>query len=108
MIPDPSPPFDVSMVGSAPQQLAYLLTRSPTLGLRAEVDQLLARIMEQLRLQPRAWGDPIRNFPSLKTVQYRGQAGFLLAYYSVHDRLPWVFLSSVTTPKGHPLSRGDT
>jgi hypothetical protein len=104
MIPDPAPPFEVSLAGKAPRDIAHLLARSPALGLRAEVDRLLSQTVKELRQRPRTWGDPLRNFQSLQAVQYRGRVGFLLAYYSVHDRLPWVFLSSVTTPKGHPLS----
>jgi hypothetical protein len=105
MIPDPVPPYEVSLAGTAPRDIAHLLTRSPSLGLRAEVDRLLSQIVKQLRQQPRTWGDPLRDFRSLQAVQYRGRVGFLLAYYSVQDRLPWVFLSSVTAPKGHPLAR---
>lgn len=104
--PDPAPPFDVSFVGTAQQSVVDLLTRSVPLGLRADVERLLSQVDEELRMRPRDWGDPLRNFPSVQTVQYRGLAEFLLAYYTVHDRLPWVFLSSVTVPNGHPLSAG--
>src|SRR5262245_64423397 len=104
MIPDPSPPFEVSIVGAAQQNIIELLARSLDFELRADVERLLSVVDQELRLRPRTWGDPIRNYPNAETVQYRGKAGFLYAYYSVHDRLPWVFLTAVTAPKGHPLS----
>jgi hypothetical protein len=107
MIPDPSPPFDVILVGTAQRNIVDLLARSAALGFRTEVEQLLSRVDEELRFRPRTWGDPIRNHPTVQTVQFRGKAEFLLAYYFVHDRLPWVFLSTVTVPKGHPLSQGE-
>jgi hypothetical protein len=106
MIPDPAPPFDVKLVGTAHRDILDLMARAGPRGLRLVVEQLLAQINAELHQRPRGWGDPIRNHPALEAVQYRGRAGFLLAYYSVHDRLPWVYLSKVTPPKGHPLERG--
>ena len=107
MIPDPAPPYDVSIVGRAQQDILALLRRSKTHGLHAEVERLLYRVESELRFRPREWGDPLRNFRDAQTVQFRGKAAYVLAYYSVHERLPLVILTSVSAPQGHPLSSPD-
>ena len=105
MIPDPAPPYEVSIVGRAQMDIIDLLSRAKPLGLFAELEQVLFQVDEHLHQRPREWGDPIRNFPAAQSVQYRGQVDPIIAYYSVHDRLPMVFLNWVTVPKGHPLAR---
>lgn len=80
------------------------MNRAAAVGSQSEVAVLLRIIDDDLHQRPRVWGDPLRNFRQLQMVQYRGLLHPLLAFYTVHDRLPLVVLSHVKAVKGHPLA----
>ena len=104
MIPDPAPPFEVSSLGPAKADMARLLSRAAALGRSAEVVALLLQMGDALRDRPREWGDPLRRSPGLQMVQYRGRLGSLFAYYSVHERIPFVVLNRVVAHPNDPLA----
>lgn len=105
MIPAPSPPFEFSATGKAKQSIIRIMARAASLGIRDDVDRWFQHMDVEARYHPRSWGDPIRNFRSLQQVLFRGRIGPLLAYYSVHDRLPMVILIDVAVEPDHPLAR---
>ena len=61
------------------------------------------RIFDFLTQEPREWGDPIRHYHGLKLMQYRGQHWNFQCMYSVHDRVPIVFLNQIILLPRNPL-----
>jgi hypothetical protein len=81
VIPDPAPPFDVEIVGSARVDLQMLLKRATRLGMFQELRHCLLDVQEALRADPRAWGDPIRNLRPFQAVFYRRMYYPLIVHY---------------------------
>ena len=63
----------------------------------------MLQILEFLTIGPREWGDPVRHYAHLKMTEYRGQHWQLRCRYSVHDRVPIVFLTEITPLPDSPL-----
>ncbi|MBO0698595.1 MAG: hypothetical protein J2P46_09385 [Zavarzinella sp.] len=80
-----------------------MVERATQLGARDEIVRALTEITAFLVQSPRSWGDPIRNFRHARTVQYRGQHKDFRCTYSVHDRIPIVFMTELTPLEGNPL-----
>jgi len=90
MIPDPSPPFTVEMSGMVQDRLAVILRRAKDQQRWAEVTPVLSDISERLRMDPRGWGDPLRDLRQMQLTFYRGILKPFIVYYSVHQRIPIV------------------
>jgi hypothetical protein len=72
MIPDPSPPFTVELSGLVRDRLADILRRAAEQLSLAEVTPVLTDVGERLRMDPRGWGDPLRDLRHMQLTFYRG------------------------------------
>lgn len=103
MVPDPSPPFDVSSTGIANDQVRQLLERAKKAGIAQKIVRELNEIMEELRKDPRDFGEIYLN------LRHGDMEGFLAVMhrlrilYSVHRRIPMVIIVSVLPLLDHPL-----
>ena len=104
MIPDPAPPFEVEMNGIVKERLVALLRRAKDLNLVEDVVPILTDISVRLRMDPRGWGDPLRDFRHMKQTFFRGYLKPFIAHYSVHDRIPFVTLWHLDVEPDHPLA----
>jgi hypothetical protein len=80
-----------------------MLDRASELGIRPQIELPIAEIIHFLTQSPRGWGDPLRNFRHAQTVEYRGRHKNFRCIYSVHDRVPIVFMAELTPMEGNPL-----
>ena len=103
MIPDPSPPFEFGVSGAVRERIGRMLARAATRGIRPEVERSVAFILDHLVMEPRTWGDPVWNLRNAEQVTYHGRHDRLLAVYTVHERVPIVFLWQIVPQEGHPL-----
>lgn len=103
MIPDPAPPFEFEPSGAIKERLRRLLERAEALGVRPAVATAIREIVDLLRSQPREWGDPLRHFRNAQTTQFAGHHRKFRCVYSVHDRVPIVFLTGIYPMPGNPL-----
>jgi hypothetical protein len=103
MIPDPSPPFEFQPSGAMRERMRRMIERAIELGVGDQVVDALTEITRRLVMSPRSWGDPLRNFRHAKTVEYRGQYEKFRCIYSVHDRVPIVFMTELVPLEGNPL-----
>lgn len=103
MIPDPAPPYELGTSAILRERIHRMLNRAADLGILPEIELAIAEIIHLLTQSPRGWGDPLRNFQHAQTVEYRGQHRNFQCYYSIHDRIPIVFVASLTTLEGNPL-----
>lgn len=107
MVPDPSPPFDVSSNGVANDQVRQLLERAKKAGILQEISREMNDIMLELRDDPRNFGEIYLN------LRYGDMQGFLAVMhklrvlYTVHRRIPMVIIVSVVPLTDHPLYRGE-
>jgi hypothetical protein len=85
------------------QRIRTLIDAATARGLRADAVRAFTRIFDYLTLAPRDWGDPVRQYRGLQLTEYRGQHWRLRCRYSVHDRVPIVFLTQIVPIKGSPL-----
>jgi hypothetical protein len=67
--------------------------------------RFLSAVERELRTNPREWGDPIRNHPNLKLVEYAhtNAADRFRVYYLVHDDQSVVFVREIVLIEGNPL-----
>lgn len=72
-------------------------------GIGPQMEHSIAFIVNRMINDPRRWGDPIRNLRHAQMVEYHGRHNDLLAIYSVHDRVPIVFLFQLVPLPDHPL-----
>ena len=103
MIPDPAPPYELGVSGMLRERIQRMLDRAAARGVGPEARQAVAGIIHRLVNEPRKWGDPVRNHRKAKLVEYNGRHGGFLAIYSVHERVPIVFLTQLVPQAGHPL-----
>lgn len=54
-------------------------------------------------MAPRDWGDPVRQYRKPQLTEYRAQHWKLQFRYTVHDRIPIVFLLEITPLPDSPL-----
>ena len=104
MIPDPAPPFEVSMSDYLRSQIAALLQRSYARGLGDAVFEAITDIMESLRNNPSEAGDPIRHLNGMTSMQFRIVRHNLIFHYTVHDRIPMVTIWRFNLASKHPLA----
>ena len=80
-----------------------MLDRAKTLGIASKIELAIAEVLHRLTQAPRDWGDPLRNYRHAHTVEYRGLHKNFRCTYSVHDRVPIVFMTELTPLEGNPL-----
>jgi hypothetical protein len=103
MIPDPSPPFEFDPSQLIRERIDELVDAATTIGRRTEAILAFAEIFRLLTIEPRDWGDPIRNHHGMKLTEYHGHHWNLRCKYAVHDRVPIVFLLEITVLESNPL-----
>jgi hypothetical protein len=103
VIPDPSPPFELGASGAIRERMQRMVGRAAALGVQSAVAQAFGEILERLVSRPREWGDPLRHFRNAQTTQYAGHHRKFRCVYSVHDRVPIVFLTDIYPMPGNPL-----
>jgi hypothetical protein len=103
VIPDPAPPFEFDASGALRDRIQRMLQRALAIGIGPEIERAIAEIVDKLIKDPRAWGDPVRNFHHAHLVEYHGRHRGFFAAYSVHDRIPMVFLLQLIPLPGNPL-----
>jgi len=101
----PSPSFNISLAIGARQDIQQVLRRAADLGIIDDISDLLFRIEDALRTEPRNWGDPLRRLRTLNAVYYRRMYEPLIVYYSVHDTQPVVVVARVIPVPGSNLSQ---
>jgi hypothetical protein len=102
----PSGPFAVYGVGLFRQQIEGLLRIADQRGLRALLLGALREMRERLQSNPREWGDPYKNYPSLNAVRYGRTIlpAQLRVSYSVHDTERIVWISSLRALHDSPFA----
>ncbi len=103
MIPDPAPPFEFDASGALRERIQRMLDLASALEVRPEIERSIAEIVDKLIHDPRGWGDPIRNFRHAHLIEYHGRHRGFFAAYSVHERIPMVFLLQLLPLPGNPL-----
>lgn len=103
MIPDPAPPYELGMSGALRERIRRMLERATARGVGPETHEDISTIFERLINEPRKWGDPIANLRNAQQVEHHGRHRRFLAVYTVHDRVPIVFLWKLIPQEGHPL-----
>lgn len=103
MTPDPAPPFEFDMSGALRERVRRMLVRATELGVGQPIALALRAIMDAVTNRPREWGDPVRHFQHSQLTYYHGHHANFLAEYSVHDRVPMVFLINIVPLPGSPL-----
>jgi hypothetical protein len=104
MIPDPAPPFEVGMSELLRQRVREWSDRAASRGFAEAFDSAIDRILDQLRTQPREWGEPSHHLRGLGMTAFRKMYERLLVIYSVHDRIPMVTIWNIYPTAGHPLA----
>ncbi len=107
MIPDPSPPFEFEPSGAMKDRIRRMIDRAIVLGVRDQIVRALQEIVQFVTQSPRSWGDPVRNFRHAELTQFRAIHRKFRCVYSVHNRVPIVFLNELTPLKGNPLFGGN-
>lgn len=103
MIPDPAPPYELGASYLLLERIDRMIARAATRSIRPEVERSIAFILDRLVMAPRTWGDPVWNLRNAEQVAYHGRRDRLLAVYTVHVRVPIVFLWQIGPQDGHPL-----
>jgi hypothetical protein len=103
MIPDPAPPYELGTSGNLRDRVQRMLDRAAALGIQPQISQAIAEILDRLTEAPRQWGDLLRNYRHAHTVEYRGLHKNFRCIYSVHERIPIVFMTELTPLEGNPL-----
>jgi hypothetical protein len=103
MIPDPAPPYELGASALLRERIERMLIRAAERGIRPAIERSLNQILEHLTMNPRGWGDPVRNLRKAQQIEYHGRHDRFLAIYTVHDRVPMVFLWRLIPQDGHPL-----
>jgi hypothetical protein len=103
VIPDPAPPYELGASDLLRERIERMLARAAQRGIRPETERSLNDFLEHLVMNPRGWGDPIRNLRNAHQVEYHGRHDRFLAIYTVHDRVPIVFLWYLIPQEGNPL-----
>lgn len=103
MIPDPAPPYEFGCSGALSDRVRRVLERARAMGIGPSIERALAFIVDRFIDDPRGWGDLIRNLGNAELVEYHGRHANFLAVYSVHDRVPIVFLLRLILLPGNPL-----
>jgi hypothetical protein len=85
------------------ERMRRMLERAVRLNVRDEVIRGLTEVIQLLRQSPKSWGDPLRHLHYAQLTEYRGQHRNFQAVYSVHDRIPIVFLVKLRTLQGNPI-----
>jgi hypothetical protein len=80
-----------------------MVARAHARGIGPAVERSVAYIVDRLINDPRGWGDPIRNLRKAGQIEYQGRYNRLLAVYTLHERIPLVFLWRIIPQEGHPL-----
>jgi len=103
IIPDPSPPFELGVSQSLQERARRMIEKAGALGVARDTEVAIAEILHRLVIRPRSWGDPLMNLRHLNAVQYRGLHKDFRCIYSVHERIPIVFMTELTPLEGNPL-----
>jgi hypothetical protein len=85
------------------ERIQRMLDRAVARGVGPGIQQAVATIFSRLINEPRKWGDPIRNLRNAQQVEYHGRHERFLAVYTVHDRVPIVFVWRLVPQEGNPL-----
>jgi hypothetical protein len=85
------------------ERMRRLLDRADARGVRPAIATALREIVDLLVNKPREWGDPLRHFRHAQTTQYAGHHRRFRCIYSVHNRVPIVFLTGIHPMPGNPL-----
>ncbi len=96
-------PFIIKVSGHVKDLLHKLREQSETLELEVMVGRSLLEIEGHLELDPRAWGDPVKDLDHLNQVMYRRLFDNLKVEYSVHRTESLVWLLLIEPVLGHPL-----
>jgi hypothetical protein len=98
-------PFSVSWMPKCREKVAELVQRAIALKATQPLARFLRAIETELRTLPREWGDPIRNHPDLKLVEYAhaNATDFFRVFYLVHENAPVVFVMEIVLIEGNPL-----
>lgn len=97
--------FTVHLAGQARSEVEGLAAIAANRGLRPVFAEILRMMMANLETQPREWGDPYNNYPTLNAVSYERTVlpALVRVGYAVHNTEPLVWISTLRTIMGSPF-----
>src|SRR5437867_13446062 len=87
-----NPPWRVSCPEAVKKTLVELAKRATRKGLGEQFLEALKTVDEQLKVNPLAFGDPIRTLPHTKLLLMHRIVAPLVVYYAVRTEQPVVFV----------------
>lgn len=91
------PPYRVHMSAETRTRIRQLYARAVQNRWGADFVAALRRIVDRLRYDPIAFGEPMFRLPALKLVVYQAASLPLAVIYAVHEQQPLVFISYFKT-----------
>ena len=92
--------FQVIYPGEVLEHFRDLSQRAKTRGALGDLEQAARKIDDNLRTDPRSFGDPCFSFPNLKLDLFVRAVHPLLVYYGVHRSKNLVFVKKIDVLPG--------
>lgn len=105
--PNGTPPFDVSYLPSVHEALKRWKELAVRLGRQLAFADAIREMDDELRRDPRGWGDPLRDLRGMNATFFRHYGPVLVATYAVHNVRPVVFVQQVWLTPGSALQNAN-
>ena len=103
MVPEPSPPFEISVRGEVTDYMRALLGRAAAAGIHASVSKEITVINDRLLGDPRNFGEITHDLRILQLENFLATQNGIRVVFAVHKRIPIVFVNNVRLLPSHPL-----
>ena len=105
--PNGKPPYEVSYLATVHEALNRWKKLAVRLGRRLAFADAIRDMDDELRRDPRGWGDPLRDLRGMNATFFRHYDPVLVVTYAVHNVRPVVFVQQVWLTPGSPLQNAD-
>lgn len=105
--PNGTPPYDVSYLANVHEALKRWKELAVRLGRRIAFADAIREMDDELRRDPRGWGDPLRDLRGMNATFFRHYGPVLVVTYAVHNVRPVVIVQQVWLTPGSPLQNAD-
>ena len=105
--PNGTPHFDVSYLPAVHAALNEWKDLAVRLGRLLSFADAIREMDDELRRDPRGWGDPVRDLRGMNATFSRHSGRVLVVTYAVHAVRPVVFVQQVWLTPGSPLQNAD-